>query len=95
MWREHVRHLDQVLTILEEHQLFAKISKCTFGKEEVDNIHHIISKEGIKVDPRKIKEITEWPKPYNISKLKVFLGLTGYYRIYVKNYDHDTAPLTN
>ena len=73
MWREHVRHLDQVLTILEEHQFFAKMSKCTFGKEEVDYLGHIISK-GFKVDPIKIKAITEWPQPDNILKLRWVLG---------------------
>ena len=83
-WREHVRHLDQVLTILEEHQFFAKMSKCTFGKEEVDYLGHIISKEWVKVDPSKIKAITEWPKPDNISRLRGFLGLTGHYQRYVK-----------
>ena len=92
-WREHIRHLDQVLTILKEHQLFAKMSKCTFGKEEVDYLCHIISKEGVKVDPSKIKAITEWPKPNNISKLRGFLGLIRYYRRFVKNYAHKTTPL--
>ena len=92
---EHVRHLHEVLTILEEHQFFAKMSKCTFGKEDVNYLGCIISKEVVKVDPSKIKEITEWPQPDNISKLRGFLGLTGYYRRYVKNYAHKTAPLTN
>ena len=73
---------------------FAKMSKCTFGKEEVDYLGHIISK-GVKVVPNKIKAITEWPQPVNISKLRGFLGLTGYYQRYVKNYAHKTAPLTN
>ena len=76
-----------MITILEEHQFYAKMSKCTFGKEE--------SKEGVKVDPSKIKAMTEWPKPNNISKLRGFLGLTRYYRRYVKNYAHKTAPLTD
>ena len=92
-WREHVLHLDQVLTILEEHQFFAKMLKCTFGKEEVDYLGHIISK-GVKVNPSKIKAITKWPQLDNISKLRGFLGLTGYYRRYVKNYTHKTTPLT-
>ena len=60
-----------------------------------DYLGHIISKEGVKFDPSKIKAITEWPKPNNISKLRGFLGLTGYYRRYVKNYAHKTTPLTN
>jgi hypothetical protein len=47
------------------------------------------------VDPEKIKAITEWPKPNNISKLRGFLGLTGYYRKFIKNYAHLTTPLSN
>ena len=69
------------------------MSNCTFGKE-VDYLGHIILKEGVKVDPSKIKAIIEWPKPNNISKLRGFLGLTGYYRRFVKNYAHKAVPLT-
>ena len=58
-----------MLTILEEHHFFAKMSKCTFGKEEVDYLGHIISKKGFKVNPSKIKAIADWPQPDNISKL--------------------------
>ena len=75
-WKEHLEHLIQVLTILEENKFYAKKSKCTFGKEEVDYLGHKISKEGVKVYPSKIKAIMEWPKPDNISKLRGFLGLT-------------------
>ena len=52
------------------------MSKCMFGKEEVSYLGHVISKEGVKVDPEKIISITEWPKPTNISKLMGFLELT-------------------
>jgi hypothetical protein len=78
-WEEHMKHLGQVLSLLEENQFYAKMSKCTFGKEEVEYLGHIISKKGVKVDPKRIRAITEWPKPVNISKLRGFLGLTGYY----------------
>ena len=71
------------------------MSKCTFGKEEVSYLDHIISKEGVKVDPEKIKLIIDWPKPTNISKLRGFLGLTGYYKRFIENYVHITAPLSN
>ena len=71
------------------------MSKCTFGKEEVSYLGHIISKEGVKVDPKKIKSITEWPNPTNISKLRGFLGLTRYYRRFIRNYAHKPSPLSN
>ena len=71
------------------------MSKCTFGKEEVSCLGHVISKEEVKVDLEKIKSITEWPKPTNISKFRGFLGLTGYYKRFIHNYAHITAPLSN
>jgi hypothetical protein len=88
-WEEHMKHLGQVLSLLEENKFYAKISKYTFGKEEVDYLGHIISKKGVKVDPKKIRAIIEWTKPKNISKLR---GLVGYYRRFVNNYSHLTAP---
>ena len=90
-----MKHLGQVLSLLEEKQFYVKMSKCTFSKEEVEYLGHIISKKGVKVDPKKIRAITEWPKPKNISKLRGFLGLAGYYRRFVKNYAHLTTPVTN
>ena len=77
------------------HQQHSKKSKCTFWKEKVEYLKHIISKEGVKVDANKIKAIREWPKPVNISKLRGFLGLTEYYQRFIKNYAHITTPLTN
>jgi hypothetical protein len=94
-WKEHMKHLEHVLSLLEKNQFYAKLSKCSFGKEEVEYLGHVISREGVKVDPEKIKAITEWPKPKNISKLKGFLGLTRYYQRFIKNYAHLTTPLSN
>ena len=68
--------------------------KFTFGKEEVDYLGHIISKEGVKFNPSKIKAITEWPKLDNKSTLREFLGLTKKYRTFKKNYAQKTSPLT-
>jgi hypothetical protein len=80
---------------LRKKSVLCKNIKMSFGKEEVEYLGHIISQEGVKVDPSKIKAITEWPKPNNISKLRGFLGLTGYYRRFIKNYAHLTTPLSN
>ena len=77
-WKEHLEHLEHVLSLLQENQFYAKISKCTFGREEVEYLGHVISKEGVNVDPSKIKEIIKWPKSNNISQLRGFLGLIGF-----------------
>ena len=74
--------------------MYAKTSKCFFGIQEVEYLGHIVSHEGVKVDPKKIKAIKEWKFPTTIKKLRGFLGLTGYYRNFVKNYGRIAAPLT-
>jgi hypothetical protein len=61
----------------------------------VEYLGHIVSHEGVKVDPNKIKAIMEWHIPKNIKKLRGFLGLIGYHRRFLKNYGHIVAPLTN
>jgi len=58
-WNDHVQHVDMVLKLLEEKQLYAKISKCVFGVQVVEYLGHIVSHEGVKVHPRKIKTIKE------------------------------------
>ena len=82
-WKDHLIDLEQVLSILQSNQFYPKMSKCTFGKEEVNYLGHVISKGGVKEDLEKIKSITEWSKPTNISKLRGFLVLTKYYRRFI------------
>jgi hypothetical protein len=74
-----VRHVDKVLQLLKEQQLYAKPSKCFFGVKEVEYLGHMVSHEGVKVDPNKIKAMMDWPIPKTLKNLRGFLGLTGYY----------------
>lgn len=60
---EHLDHPQQVLSTLQAHQLYAKLSKCRFGVLEVDYLGHIISSEGVKIDMNKISSMLEWPEP--------------------------------
>jgi hypothetical protein len=77
---EHARHLRIVLTCLREHQLYAKFSKCAFWLEEIQVLGHVLSANGIAVDPSKIKDILEWKPPTTVHQVRSFLGLAGYYR---------------
>ena len=63
--------------------LFAKLSKCDFLLKEVSFLIHIVSTEGIRVDPTKIEAIVSWKPPRNVTKVRSFLGLAGYYRRFV------------
>jgi hypothetical protein len=92
--KEHLKHLKLVLEVLKEHQLYAKASKCKFGSLEVDYLGHVLSEEGVKADPAKIVAMKNWPHPRTPKALRGFLGLTGYYRKFVKGYGGVAAPLT-
>ncbi|GKC26082.1 putative mitochondrial protein [Tanacetum coccineum] len=81
---EHVIHLRTVLKEMKRHQLYAKLSKCVFGTKQVEYLGHVISAEGVSIDPTKIKVMDEWPFPSNLKQLRGFLGLTGYYRRFIK-----------
>jgi hypothetical protein len=72
---EHEDHLKMVLQILREHQLYVKFNKCDFYKNNIHYLGHIISKEGITVDPENIKAIMSWPTPKNVADVRSFMGL--------------------
>ena len=72
--------MKKVLQRLREHKLYEKLSKCTFYQKEIQYLGHIISTQGIAVDPSKIKAIKEWPIPRNVSEVRSFMGVVGFYR---------------
>ena len=83
---EHAEHLAAVLRLLREHQLYAKLNKCSFFQMEVHYLGHVISKEGIVVDLEKIRAIMEWVAPKSVDEVRSFMDLTGYYRRFIRNF---------
>jgi hypothetical protein len=77
--REHEEQLRVVLSFLRENKLYGKLSKCSFFQKEIHYLGHIISGEGISVDPEKVKAIMEWSVPKNSNEVRSFMGLDGYY----------------
>jgi hypothetical protein len=80
----HEDHLKLVLQKLRDNQLYAKFSKCDFWVKKVAFLGHIITNGGIKVDPGKISAILNWKQPTDVSKIRSFIGLTGYYRRFIE-----------
>ncbi|XP_039815204.1 uncharacterized protein LOC120678111 [Panicum virgatum] len=93
-WADHLRHIRVAMEVLRQHRLFVKRSKCSFGVNSVSYLGHIISAEGVAMDPAKVQAIHDWPIPHSLRAVRGFLGLAGYYRKFVHNYGAIAAPLT-
>ncbi|KAJ9525757.1 hypothetical protein QJQ45_003422 [Haematococcus lacustris] len=76
--QEHLSHLREIFSLLRKHKYFAKLSKCEFMKESLPFLGHIISKDGVAVDPSKVTAIKDWPVPTNLTALQSFLGMANY-----------------
>nr|KYP44148.1 Retrovirus-related Pol polyprotein from transposon 17.6 [Cajanus cajan] len=92
--KEHGEHLRLVLEILKAKQLYAKLSKCEFWLDEVKFLGHVISTEGIAIDPAKVESVLQWERPRTITDIQSFVGLAGYYRRFIEGFSKIVAPLT-
>jgi hypothetical protein len=92
-WDEHLQHLDMVLCKLRGVNLKLNPNKCSFAAKSITFLGHVVSKDGAKPDPGKIEAVLHFPQPRTVTNVKSFLGLTGYYRKYVKGYARLAAPL--
>lgn len=94
-WEEHLKHIEEVLRILEKESLYVKASKCEFGLEEILYLGHKINAQGVSVDEEKNTTMKEWPRPKTLTQLKGFVGLCSYYRRFVKWFSKIATPLTD
>lgn len=83
---DHIQRLTRVLERFRRSRLKVKLSKCRFAQAEGEYLGHVVSAEGVKTDPRKTKAVQEYPVPSNVKQLRQFLGLTNYYRRFVKDH---------
>jgi hypothetical protein len=92
---DHEEHLRLVLQKLRDNQLYAKYSKCEFWIDDVPFLGHIISNEGISVDPAKVKEVMAWSIPTIVTKIQSFLGFVGYYQRFIEGFSKIAKPMTS
>ena len=89
----HLEHINLVLNTLETVQLKINLAKCHFAKRRVEFLGHVISEGGVQTDAKKIEVITKYPTPTTITEVRGFLGMTSYYRKFIKNFAEIAEPL--
>jgi len=89
----HDELVDEVLRRLEENDLFVKPEKCKWKVREVEFLGVVIDPKGIEMQKEKVEEVLNWPVPRNVKEVQKFLGLTNYYRRFIKDFARIAAPL--
>ena len=90
---DHAEHLRIVLSRLREHKLYAEFSKCEFWLRKVPFLGHILSKNGISVDPSKVQEVMDWKAPTSVHEVWSFLGQAGYYHRFIPDFSKIAKPM--
>jgi ribonuclease HI len=91
--QEHEEHLRKVLQRLRDCQLYAKLSKCKFWISKVLFLGHIINRDGLDVDPKKVAVILDWKAPKDVREIKSFIGMAGYYRRFIEGFSKIARPM--
>ncbi|GJP86111.1 hypothetical protein CLOP_g16170 [Closterium sp. NIES-67] len=93
--KQHVEHLRRIFEILRRERFYVKLSKSEFALEKVQFLGHLVSAQGVHVDPKKIEAVRTWKTPENVKELQQFLCFANYYNRFVPQYAKLAAPLTN
>lgn len=91
---DHVRRMRLVFDRVREANFKLNVAKCTFAVPEVVYLGHVVKKNGVAPDPSKITAIKDFPRPRTVRNARAFLGLSGFYRVFIRNYAAMSQPLT-
>lgn len=93
-FQDHIADLKAVFNCLEQTNLHLNPKKCIFATDQVNYLGHVITPTGVAPDTRNVHAVADFPIPWNVTQLKFFLGLSGFYRRFCAGYSHLTVPLT-
>ncbi|CAI7847428.1 unnamed protein product [Closterium sp. NIES-53] len=93
--KQHIEHLRRVFEILRREKFYVKLSKSDFALKKIQFLGHMVSAQGVHVDPKKIEAVRTWKTPENVKELQQFLGFAYYYNRFVPQYAKIATPLTN
>jgi hypothetical protein len=91
-YAEHLERLEQVFQRVRECGMKLTADKCSFFKDKIPFLGHVVSSEGIEADPDKVQKVKEWPRPTSPEQVRQFLGFAGYYRKFVKDFAKKARP---
>ena len=92
-WQDHLKHLDEVLSALEQEKMFCKPSKCLFAASKVKFLGHVVSGECLEADPDKLSVVQTWPCPESVSDVRKFLGFANFFRRFIERFAAISRPL--
>ena len=90
---EHREHVKEILQRLREARLFAKLSKCEFHTKETEYLGYVVTPDGVKIDPERVRTILEWPIPKTVRDIRIFIGFMNYYRRFIQSFSKLATPL--
>ncbi|KAL4354151.1 hypothetical protein GQ457_06G015870 [Hibiscus cannabinus] len=94
-WADHCHHVRLVLQCLQDHRFVAKRSKCTFGRTSVEYLGHVVSSDGLQVDPGKVVAIHLWPIPTTVKEVRSFLGMASYYHKFIQGFGSIASSISD